>query len=142
MLALALITAQTLTAEEFKLTAYCSCEKCCGKSDGIMANGQKAEYGYVACNWLPFGTILHIDGYGMFVVGDRGAESEFGSKKNKIKHLDIYMPTHSAAKQFGVMYKNVEIIGEQYKFTPDTFTVMTPIHKMIIARPFNREKND
>ena len=29
----------------FKLTAYCACEKCCGKSDGITASGTKATEG-------------------------------------------------------------------------------------------------
>lgn len=96
--------------QPWKITAYCSCVKCCGKSDGITASGKQAEYGYVACNWLPFGTLVEIEDLGVFSVQDRGAKSLFGSKKNHIKHLDVYMPTHLEARQFGVMYKKVTVL--------------------------------
>ena len=95
--------------EEWKLTAYCSCKKCCGKTDGITASGKPATRGFVACNWLPFGTIVDISGYGKYKVMDRGAKSQFGSKTNHIKHLDIWMPTHREALNFGVRYAQVEV---------------------------------
>ena len=95
--------------EVWKITAYCACKKCCGKSDGITASGKNAVYGYVACNWLPFGTTVAIDGIGEFTVQDRGAKSQFGDDKNHIKHLDVYMPTHEQARQFGVLYRKVYI---------------------------------
>jgi 3D (Asp-Asp-Asp) domain-containing protein len=91
----------------WKITAYCACVQCCGKTDAITASGQQARYGMVACNWLKFGTRVHIDGLGWFVVADRGAKSLFGSKKNHIKHLDVYMPTHNQARRFGVQYRRV-----------------------------------
>jgi len=94
----------------WKITAYCSCVKCCGKSDGIMANGHKVFYGAVACNWLKFGTRVDIQGMGTFVVSDRGAKSLFGSRTNHIRHLDIYMPTHSQARQFGIKWLKVNIL--------------------------------
>lgn len=99
--------------DTWKITAYCACVKCCGKSDGITASGRKAEYGMVACNWLPFGTRLTIKGMGQFVVADRGAKSLFGSKQNHIKHLDVYMPTHQMARKFGVKYLRVEVKKEE-----------------------------
>ena len=34
-------TAQPVV-EEYVITAYCHCVKCCGKSDGITASGEKA----------------------------------------------------------------------------------------------------
>lgn len=97
------------SAELWKITAYCSCVKCCGKTDGITASGKPAQSGYVACNWLKFGTRLIIDG-NSYTVQDRGAKSLFGSKKNKIKHLDIWMASHKAALQYGVKYKEVTIL--------------------------------
>lgn len=95
---------------EWKITAYCACVKCCGKSDGITASGHKAKYGYIALNWLPFGTKVRIAGLGEFIVMDRGAKSLFGSKKNPIKHIDIYMTSHKEARKFGVKYAEVEIL--------------------------------
>jgi 3D (Asp-Asp-Asp) domain-containing protein len=97
-------------SETWTITAYCSCVKCCGKSDGITASGKKAKYGMVACNWLKFGTKVNIAGLGIFKVQDRGARSLFGSAKNHIKHLDVYMPSHSQALKFGKQYKIVEVI--------------------------------
>jgi 3D (Asp-Asp-Asp) domain-containing protein len=95
--------------ELWKVTAYCSCKICCGKSDGITASGKKAKYGYVACNWLPFGTVVEIEGMGEFIVMDRGAQSLFGSKDNHIKHLDIWFPNHFQARWFGLQWKEVTI---------------------------------
>jgi 3D (Asp-Asp-Asp) domain-containing protein len=92
----------------FKITAYCSCQKCCGKSDGIPASGKKIKYGYVACNWLAFGTKIKIENLGIFEVQDRGAKSLFGSKTNHIKHLDVYLPSHQQARIFGVKYLKVQ----------------------------------
>ena len=104
------ISTQVVAGEVFKITAYCSCVKCCGKSDGITASGHKVKYGYVACNWLPFHTKIHIKGLGTFIVMDRGAKSLFGSKTNHIKHLDVYLPTHQEARNFGVKYLEVEVL--------------------------------
>lgn len=96
-------------AELWRITAYCSCVKCCGKTDGITASGKPAQAGYVACNWLKFGTKLIIDG-NSYAVQDRGAKSLFGSKKNKIKHIDLWMSSHKAALQYGCKYKQVTIL--------------------------------
>lgn len=98
-------------AEQWKITAYCACTKCCGPSaKGITASGKEVRSGMVACNWLPFGTKVAITGMGAYLVEDRGARSLFGSKKNHIKHLDIYMPDHKEALKFGVRYTEVTIL--------------------------------
>ena len=111
------ISSQVVMGGDFlwKITAYCACQKCCAKSPkdpayGITASGHKVKYGYVACNWLPFNTKVHIKGLGTFVVMDRGAKSLFGSKTNHIKHLDVYLPTHQEARNFGVKYLEVEVL--------------------------------
>ena len=57
-------TAQPIV-EEYVITAYCPCTKCCGKSDGITASGEKAVEGVTIAadtNILPFGTKVIIDG--------------------------------------------------------------------------------
>lgn len=89
---------------EYRVTAYCSCEKCCGKwADGITACGHKIQPGERFCaapNKIPFGTILDIPGYGKAPVLDRG-----GAIKGK--RLDIYFDTHQEALNWGV--KHLEI---------------------------------
>jgi len=57
----------------YHVTGYDLCVQCCGKTDGITASGTKAEVGRtVACNTLPFGTVIYIEGIGERVVEDRG----------------------------------------------------------------------
>lgn len=52
------------------------CDHCCGKSNGITASGNPATYyKTVACNSLPFGTEIYIEGYGFFTVEDRGGKN-------------------------------------------------------------------
>ena len=110
-LVFALIFQSTVFASDsWKITAYCACKKCCGKTDAITASGKKAQYGFVACNWLPFGTKVYINGLGYFTVQDRGAKSLFGSKNNHIKHLDVYLVTHKEALNFGVKHLEVTVI--------------------------------
>ncbi len=97
-------------ADVWKISAYCSCKKCCGKSDGITASGDKVKYGMIALNWLPFGTNVYIKDLGIFVVKDRGSSRIFGSKTNHKKQLDIYMDSHKKAIDFGIKYKEVVIM--------------------------------
>lgn len=96
--------------DAWKITSYCACKKCCGKSDGITASGKHAKENHtVACNWLPFGTRVNIAGK-LYFVEDRGARSLFGSKQNPIKHIDIFYSNHNEARRFGVKYLNTEVL--------------------------------
>lgn len=96
--------------ELWKATAYDSCKVCCGKTDGITASGKKAHKGTVACNWLPFGTKLLVNGQ-IYTVEDRGAKSLFGDKHNHIRHIDLWMPTHKEARRYGVHTVKVTILS-------------------------------
>ena len=91
----------------FKLTAYCSCSKCCGKwANGITASGKTARANHTIAadtSVLPFGTEVYIDGQ-KYVVEDRGG----AIKGNRI---DIYYGSHSEAYNHGVKYKEVYIRG-------------------------------
>lgn len=77
---------------ECKLTAYCPCEKCCGKSPddplyGITASGVKAQDGVtVAMYGLPYGTHIYIEGIGERIVQDRGVKSMW---------VDIFCQNHA-----------------------------------------------
>lgn len=99
---------------EYRLTAYCACEKCCGywatvrplDSNGkpivYTANQSIAKQGVTVAadtNVLSFGTKLLIDGH-EYIVQDRGG----AIKGNRI---DIYFESHEEALAFGVQYKEV-----------------------------------
>lgn len=86
---------------EYKITYYCACMKCCGKTNGITASGAKAQVGttVAAPKEFPFGTKLLINGH-TYTVQDRG-----GSIKNK--RIDIYCETHEEALKNGVDYYDV-----------------------------------
>lgn len=83
-------------------SAYCSCEICCGKTDGKTASGKMATawHTVAAGNDYPIGTIIYIPALvdkpngGWFVVEDRG-----GAISNE--KLDVFFNTHEEAIQFG-----------------------------------------
>ena len=100
-------------------TAYCKCKKCCGwkrkcglffcpavyadgpregerKQVGITADGSKAKNGTIAADTrrYPFGTIMHVPGYGWGEVHDRGS----AIKGNRI---DLFFSSHSKALEWG-----------------------------------------
>ena len=79
---------------EYRISAYCPCEKCCLKSDGITASGVKATPNRtVAVDGIPFGTRLLIDG-NEYIVEDR-----VGSGKRLI---DVFFSTHDEALNSGL----------------------------------------
>lgn len=88
----------------FKVTAYCACAKCCGKTNGITAMGTRATAGrtVAASSQFAFGTKLNINGH-VYTVEDRGG----AIKGNKI---DVYMNTHAEALAWGVKYLTVNVV--------------------------------
>ena len=79
------------------VTGYCSCPACCGpNAAGLTASGTKAQYGTIAADTsiFPFGTQLNIPDYGDGVVEDTGS-------RVKGYHIDVWFPTHAAAKAWG-----------------------------------------
>ena len=92
---------QMYRAEIVRVTAYCPCEKCCGKwADGITASGHKIKPGDKFCaapRNIPFGTMLDIPEYGVVPVLDRGGAIVEG-------RLDVFFPTHQEALNWGVKH--------------------------------------
>ena len=96
-------TAQ-VNGETYKITAYCACSKCCGKTNGITASGTKATAGrtVAASSKFAFGTKLNIGGQ-IYTVEDRGGAIN-GNR------IDIYVSSHSEALQWGVKYLPVSVV--------------------------------
>ena len=96
---------------EFKVTAYCSCEKCCGKYASnrpngkvIGACGQELIPHYsiaVDPKVIPYGTEVIINGQ-IYKAMDCG-----GSIKNK--RIDVYFSDHNEALKFGVQTADIFI---------------------------------
>ncbi|MDT8391328.1 MAG: 3D domain-containing protein [Lentisphaeria bacterium] len=100
-----------------EVTAYCSCGTCCGwrrtwlgkpvhvsgprkgerKEVGVCADGSRAKKGVAAADtaYYPFGTRLHVPGYGDVVVRDRGRDIK-GPRR-----LDVFFPRHGDAVKWG-----------------------------------------
>mgnify|MGYP002560922322 CR=1 FL=1 len=91
------------TTKIFKVTAYCSCAKCCGKTTGITASGTKATAGrtVAASGQFAFGTKLIINGQ-EYTVEDRGGAIQ-GNR------IDVYMNSHAEALAWGVKYLPVQV---------------------------------
>ena len=99
-------TTQTTTNKTwlgtFKLTAYCSCAKCCGTANNLTASGVYPTAGHtVAMGGVPFGTKLLINGT-VYTVEDRG--TPYGT-------VDIYCSSHQEALNFGLQYADVYMVG-------------------------------
>ena len=88
----------------YKITAYCPCAKCCGKTSGITASGTKATAGrtVAASSQFAFGTKLNIGGH-TYTVEDRGGAVN-GNK------IDIFVNTHAEALAWGVRYLTVSVV--------------------------------
>ena len=89
----------------YKITAYCPCAKCCGKTNGRTASGTRATAGrtVAASSKFAFGTKLNIGGH-VYTVEDRGGAIN-GNK------IDIFVNTHAEALQWGVRYLNVSVVN-------------------------------
>ena len=102
---------------EFKLTAYCPCEICCGefaynRPNGVVYGsiGEELKEGYsiaVDPSVIPYGTEVMING-NIYKAQDCGG----AIKGNKI---DVYFDNHNEALKFGVQYAEI--------FSTTTFAV-------------------
>lgn len=92
-----------------RYTHYCACASC-GSGSGVTASGKKVYNGmanpyYVACNWLPMGSVIRVDGKNYTVV-DRG-----GSGLSTVGRIDIFTPEgHAACYRYGTGRCSIEIV--------------------------------
>lgn len=106
---------------EYRVTAYCPCEKCCGewaKDRPVNDNGEPIVYGawwgkeltsnYSAASPMAFGTKVDLEGFGVVEVQDRTAD--WVVEKHGENIIDIYMTDHDEAWNFGVQYLKGELV--------------------------------
>lgn len=90
----------------FRLSFYCPCEQCCGKSDGITKTGTLATEGRTIAvdpNVIPLGSHVFIEGYGDFIAEDIGG----AIKSNRI---DVFLNSHSRCYDLGIAYATVYLM--------------------------------
>lgn len=91
---------------EFTVTAYCSCEICCGEwsnpeapttASGTIANSSRT----VGADWnvIPEGTEIYIEGIGKRTIEDKPANWIIEKYDGMI--LDLYFDSHEDALLFG-----------------------------------------
>ena len=84
------------------LTAYAN--------DGQSASGRANIPGQTcACNCLPFGSVIYVDGMGEYVVTDRGASSGQWAWHNS-NWADLYMGSSSECYSCGVQHRDVYLV--------------------------------
>lgn len=98
-------TVTTASSGIYKVTAYCPCAKCCGKTNGITASGRKATANHTvaAPSTFAFGTQIVMNGK-TYTVEDRGGAIQ-GNR------IDLFVNTHAEALAWGVRYMNVEVLN-------------------------------
>lgn len=86
----------------YRVTAYCPCAKCCGKSDGITATGTRAKQGRTVAvdpDVIPYGSTVVIyykkEIVGIYTAEDCGAHI-------RGRRLDLYYDSHSDALEWGI----------------------------------------
>ena len=106
-----------------KATAYCLCQKCCGKSPsnpryGYTASGLRIVPGTgmkviaVDTSVVPLGTEVYVEGlngasnYGYAIAADTGSAI-------KNMKIDLYMDTHEQALRWGVRDVNLYILKSE-----------------------------
>ena len=91
---------------EYRITAYCPCEKCCGAwADGITYTGTEATEGRTIAvdpDVIPLGSIVEINGV-EYVAEDVG-----GAIKGD--RIDLYFNSHEDALEWGVQYLDIFLI--------------------------------
>lgn len=92
----------------FRLSFYCTCEKCCGAyATGLTKSGTTVTEGRTIAvdpKVIPLGSRVYINGYGVFIAEDVGS----AIKENKI---DIAVGNHEQALKLGIDEATVYLVA-------------------------------
>lgn len=86
----------------YTITAYCSCEQCCGKTDGITATGTAATEGRTIAvdpSVIPYGSVVYFEGVDSCIGGYIAEDCGGAIKGNRI---DLFCAEHETALEWGV----------------------------------------
>ena len=111
----------TVYSKDMNVSAYCLCEKCCGRWAKVhprrTASGhiiQPGDHFVAAPKSYPFGTRMIIPGYNngqVVTVQDRGGAIKEG-RDGQLDKLDLFYPTHKEALQWGRKTVKVKVYVE------------------------------
>ena len=108
----AALLSHAVRLDDVTVTHYCTCSRCCGKSDGITASGRRATPGIsvaVDPSIIPLGSDVLVD-YGDGELHYYRADDTGSAVKGA--HIDLCMESHEAAIQAGVRTATVYFIEE------------------------------
>lgn len=90
---------------DWTVTFYCDCAQCVGQYAGMMmtasGNTPIPWYSVATGSSYPFGTRLYIEGFGEFIVHDRGVPDGW---------VDIFVSSHSEIPSYGMTMASVYIM--------------------------------
>nr|WP_297176977.1 3D domain-containing protein [uncultured Agathobaculum sp.] len=107
LLASSTIKSNATALGSYKLSFYCPCATCNGKTGSKTASGTTPTEGRtiaVDSSIIPLGSRVYIEGYGMFIAEDTGS----AIKNNKI---DVFVSSHNRAYELGIQTANVYLLG-------------------------------
>ena len=85
----------------FLVTAYCPCEKCMGNNKGYkktaLGTTPRPHHTLAAPSIYKFGTKIHLQGYGIYIVEDRCAF-------NENHRIDMFFSNHHEVLAWGRKY--------------------------------------
>lgn len=90
---------------EFKLTAYCPCQRCSDHYGRLTSTGKYARSGHTIAvdpKEIAYGTKI--------LIGDTVYIAEDCGGRVKGEHIDIFMDTHEEVEEFEVKHKNIWIV--------------------------------
>lgn len=90
------------------VTAYASVPQETDSSPFITASNKHVQDGFIAANFLPFGTKVKIPS----LFGDKVFTVEDRMSPRKVGFVDIWMPSVTAAKDFGIHNTQIVILSD------------------------------
>lgn len=108
-----IIEPQLVSLGQFRITHYCACEKCCGKTDGITATGTTATAGRTIAvdpTVIPYGSevaIFYDDGRIVYYIAEDCGGAIKGNK------IDVFVDSHEEALELGVTGASVYLVNTE-----------------------------